>query len=113
MRLRLNVAERLARAALLFHIPVANVMWQLLAEQAIAIQFAAKEVAGSRLLAQLVNADYAAERAAHEKAPFPTTLLQQIQVQQEETPQRLGALDAMAKTIQTAHGADQEAAHQS
>ena len=64
MRFKLKVGAKLALATLVFAVPVFYIVWSLVAEQRVAIQFASKELAGAHYLYDLVDVQQSAGSAS-------------------------------------------------
>jgi methyl-accepting chemotaxis protein len=65
---RLSVARKLGLAACAFAVPVTFIVWALVAQEGVAIRFAAQEIRGARYLAELVAVQEAGAAASLDKA---------------------------------------------
>ena len=68
---RLRIAHKLGLSACAFAVPIAFILWALVAEQSVAIRFAAKEVVGARYLGGVASLQGKLALAAVNRAGVP------------------------------------------
>jgi len=107
---RLKIAHKLVLAGLLFVLPVAFTLWQLVSEQQVAIRFATQEVAGARYLRAIVPIQARLEQAVLGNAALPAGSAEALASAQAEDGGTLDSADeaqaavAALRTAQDAAG---------
>lgn len=94
----LGISAKLSLLSLTFVLPVAYLVWLLIAQQQIAIGFAAKEVDGAQALGMLVAAQSEADQDALAHRPA-TALAAVLGARRADIPPELDTAQAFNETV--------------
>ena len=106
MVLRLKISHKLAIVGLLFLLPVAFTMWEIIQDQQVEIRFATQEIAGARYLAAIAPIQGRLEQAMLGAAPLlPATSasLAEAETAYGATLASVAEADAAVATLRDAH----------